>query len=60
LGGQGQQLSALLPLLQTALAAGGAGSGPVITESPGFFQGVALPLIETGGQIAAAAAGAGG
>ena len=55
LGGQGQQLSALLPLLQTALAAGGAGSGPVITESPGFFQGVALPLIETGGQIAAAA-----
>ncbi len=55
LGGQGQQLSALLPLLQTALGAGGAASGPVITESPGFFQGVALPLIETGGQIAAAA-----
>jgi len=60
LGGQGQQLSALLPLLLTALGAGGAGSGPVITENPGFFQGTALPLIETGGQIAAAAAGAGG
>jgi len=57
LGGQGQQLSALLPLLQTALGAGGAASGPVITEDPGFFQGTLLPLLQTGGQIAATAFG---
>lgn len=57
LGGQGQQLSALLPLLQTALGAGGAASGPVITESPGFLQGTLLPIAQVGGQIATAGLG---
>ena len=53
LGGQGQQLSALLPLLLTALGAGGAGSGPVITENPGFFGGVVAPFLGAAGQAAA-------
>ena len=57
LGEQGQQLSALLPLLQTALTAGGAQSGPVITESPGFLGGTLLPLLGTGASIAATAFG---
>ena len=60
LGGQGQQLSALLPLLQTALGAGGAGSPPVITEDPGFLGGTLLPLLGTGASIAATAFGGGG
>ena len=58
LGQQGQQLSALLPLLQTALTAGGAQSAPVITQDPGFLRGTLLPLLSIGGQIAAGAAGA--
>ena len=55
LGQSGQDLSALLPLLQTALQAGGAGSAPVITENPGFLQGTLLPLLGVGGSLAATA-----
>ena len=56
LGERGQGLSALLPLLQTALTAGGAQSGPIITENPGFLQGTLLPLLGTAATAGAAGA----
>lgn len=52
---QGLNLSAIMPLLQTALTAGGATSAPIINQSKGFLQGTLLPILGTAAQIGATA-----
>lgn len=52
-----QILQSLLPFLQAGLTAGGATSPPIIEQRQGFLQGTLLPLLATGGTIAATAFG---